>query len=135
MIRWPVAYVAAIAAFVAGDLAWLSLMTPVLYRPVMGPLLGDGVRLAPSVAFYLVYLAGVVVLAVAPAARSGGWPRALLLGAVLGVTAYGAYDLTNQAILKVWSTGLTLADMAWGCFNTALASTIGCLVAGTLARR
>jgi uncharacterized membrane protein len=33
------------------------------------------------------------------------------------------YDLTNQATLRNWALALTLADIAWGMFLTALSAT------------
>jgi uncharacterized membrane protein len=56
---------------------------------------------------------------------AGGWREAALLGAALGLVAYGTYALTDQAILKVWATKLTVLDMAWGAFATAAAATAG----------
>ena len=43
-------------------------------------------------------------------------------GATFGFVAYATYDLTNQATLKNWSTLLTLADLGWGAFLSALAA-------------
>jgi uncharacterized membrane protein len=34
------------------------------------------------------------------------------------------YDLTNQATLRGWAIELTLADIAWGMFLTALSGTV-----------
>ena len=51
-----------------------------------------------------------------------GIPHAVLNGALLGGICYATYDLTNQATLKVWSTQITLIDIAWGASATALAS-------------
>ena len=67
------------------------------------------------------------------AARS--WRRSLALGALLGLVAYGTYDLTNQATLKVWSVNVTIMDMGWGAVVTGLASAIGCAAALLTARR
>jgi uncharacterized membrane protein len=39
--------------------------------------------------------------------------------------AYSTYDLTNYAILKAWPLGLSVVDVAWGTFMTALAATGG----------
>ena len=39
--------------------------------------------------------------------------------------AYATYDLTNQATLIVWSLKVTLPDLAWGTFLTAVAATTG----------
>ena len=48
---------------------------------------------------------------------------------LLGAFAYATYDLTNQATLKVWSTQLTLLDMAWGALLTGLAASAGAAAA------
>lgn len=122
MIKWIYAYGAAAVTFVALDGAWLALVGPKLYKPVIGEILADQVRLWPAVIFYVLYIAGVVVLAIRSA---GGWREAALLGAALGLVAYGTYALTDQAILKVWATKLTVLDMAWGAFATAAAATAG----------
>jgi uncharacterized membrane protein len=58
----------------------------------------------------------------------------MVSGALLGLVAYGTYDLTNQATLKTWSTTITLADMAWGSVLTALAASAGYLAASRLTR-
>ena len=50
---------------------------------------------------------------------------ALARGAAFGLVAYAAYDLTNQATMKVGSIQVTLADLAWGAFASAVASGAG----------
>lgn len=134
MLRYLLGYLATGIVFIAVDAVWLSLAAPRLYRPTLGPILADAVRPAPAVAFYLVYVLGVLLLAVLPAAREGGWARGLLNGALLGAMAYATYDLTNQATLKVWSTKITLLDIGWGAFVTALAATAGVLAVRWLSR-
>ena len=129
MLAYAVAYIAAAFTFIAGDAVWLTLAGPRLYRPVIGPLLADKLNGGAAAAFYLLYLFGVVALAIAPALRAGQWRSAALSGLILGVVAYGTYDLTNQATLKLWATRLTLADMSWGGALTALAATVGYLAA------
>jgi uncharacterized membrane protein len=122
MIRSLAAYLAAALVFGLIDAAWLTLMGPKLYRPLVGPILADKIALAPAAIFYLLYIAGVVVLAVLPALKEASWSRAAWSGAVLGLVAYGTYDLTNQATLKVWATRITVLDMAYGAIATALAA-------------
>ena len=65
-------------------------------------------------AFYALYLCGVVVFAVRPAFATGRLRTALVQGALFGLFAYGTYDLTNQATLKIWPTAITAADMSLG---------------------
>jgi uncharacterized membrane protein len=129
-----VAYVSALAAFVALDFVWLSLMVQRLYRPELGELLAPKPRLGAAVAFYLIYAAGLVVLAVAPALKEGAAGRAALNGLVFGAVAYATYDLTNQATLRTWSMKVSIADIAWGAFATALAAVAAFALARMIAR-
>jgi len=129
MLVWAVSTLATALAFLALDAVWLTMAADRLYRPHLGPLLMDRFAPAPAVAFYLIYLAGIMFLAVAPAVSSGRLTGALLRGAALGFVAYATYDLTNQATLKGWSTTVTLADLCWGTFVTSAATTVGYLAA------
>ena len=122
---YVVAYVITLVVFVAIDSVWLGTMSDRLYRPAMGDMLASDFRLAPAVLFYLVYVAGLTFLAVRPGLVSGSLATAVLHGAVLGFTAYAAYDLTNQATLKNWSTTLTVADLIWGTLLSAFAAGAG----------
>lgn len=125
MRRTIIAYVATGLAMLALDAVWLTLMSPRLYQPRLGELLAARPALEPAVAFYVVYVAGIVALAVRPALRDGGWRRLLANAAALGLVAYATYDLTNQATLKTWSTMVTLVDMAWGALVTVAAASAG----------
>lgn len=107
------------------DIIFLTTMISV-YRTHIGELLADSVRLAPAIAFYTLYVTGIVMLAVRPALNSGqGWKRAALNGAILGLVCYGTYDLTNQATLKTWPVFLTIMDMTWGTILTATCAAAG----------
>ncbi|UVC09252.1 DUF2177 family protein [Rhizobium sp. TH2] len=120
-----VAYVATLVVFVAIDFIWLSSMANVLYKPTMGDMLAPDFRLAPAVLFYLIYVAGLTFFAVRPSLQSLDLLIALFYGAAFGFVAYATYDLTNQATLKNWSTTLTIADLAWGSFLSAIAAAAG----------
>ena len=45
--------------------------------------------------------------------------------ALLGLVAYGTYDITNLSTLKGWSVKLAVIDIAWGTALTAVSATIG----------
>ena len=125
MIKWIAAYVGTAVAFAAIDFVWLTNMTDRLYRPVIGPIMAAKPDMVAAVAFYAIYIGGIVFLAIAPALKEGAWTRAALNGAVLGFVAYATYDLTNQATLANWSVRLTVIDIAWGTTLTLLAATAG----------
>jgi uncharacterized membrane protein len=117
-----VAYVACAGVFLAMDAVWLTAAAERLYRPRIGALMAAEVRPVPALAFYAIYIAGVVAFAIAPSLREGRIRNAAIRGAGLGFLAYATYDLTNQATLKVWSTLVTVLDLAWGAFATGVAA-------------
>ena len=118
MTQYFVAYLVAAVIFGILDFLWLSNMASSLYRPVIGEIMADEFRKAPAAAFYFIYLFGIVWFGIKPALISGQWTTALLNGALFGGIAYATYDLTSQAVLKTWSTKITLYDIAWGTFAT-----------------
>lgn len=129
MLKFIVAYLATAIVFFGLDFVWLSRVLG-FYQSHLGGLLLEKPRLGYAGAFYAAYVIGVVVLVVLPAAAAGSWINALLLGALLGLVAYGTYDMTNMATLRGWSLQVALVDLAWGTFVTALAATVGTLVLG-----
>ncbi len=129
MSRAIVSYVATAVVFLALDAVWLSLSASRLYRPLIGDMVLDSFRPAPAVLFYALFVLGIVILAISPAFREGGWRHAMIYGGLFGFFAYATYDLTNQATLKQWSTVVTVADMAWGTFVSGVSATVGFLTA------
>lgn len=122
MIRYLGAYGATAVAFVVLDALWLTFVGPRLYKPLLNDILASRVQLAPAVVFYVLYVAGVVALAVRPA---GTLREAAILGAILGLVSYGTYALTDQAILKIWATRITVLDMGWGAIASAAGAAAG----------
>jgi uncharacterized membrane protein len=129
-----IAWISAAGAFAGLDAIWLISTNATLYRPVLAPILLNGVRPVPAVLFYLVYLTGTVIIAIRPALKSGRWITATGMGATFGFFAYATYDLTNQATLAVWATKITIIDLCWGTVLTATGATVGYL-AGSRVRR
>ena len=120
-----IAYVATTIVFFAMDFGWLSLALGPVYKKHLGGLLLDQPNMAVAGGFYLLYVVGVVVFAVLPAVEQGDWTRAAWGGALLGLVAYGTYDMTNLATTAGWSALVSVVDMAWGTFATAVAATAG----------
>ena len=130
--RTLVAYIATGVAFAMIDSIWLRRMYTRLYQPEIGEMLMRGMRWGPAVAFYLLYIAGMLIFAVNPALANGRWQTALVQGALLGFFCYMTYDLTNYATLKVWSLKVTVLDMIWGTFLTGSAAAVGAFVTAKL---
>ncbi|CAH0241813.1 DUF2177 family protein [Pseudomonas glycinis] len=121
-----IAYVATLLTFLLLDGIWLGLLMAPTYRELLGSLMLEKPLLLPAAVFYCLYVIGCVVFVVLPALS---WQRAAKLGALLGLVAYGTYDLTNWATLRDWSVQVSLMDWAWGTVATAVACTVGYLMA------
>jgi len=83
--------------------------------------------------FYLLFTVAIVILAVLPGLSSGSLGTTLLYGAILGLAAYGTYDITNLSTLKNWPLAMSLIDMVWGTFLTALSAAGGYCAARLMA--
>jgi len=124
MTKWVIAYISAAIVFGVMDAIWLRWAGPNLYGPVIGEIMAENFRIAPAAAFYLVYLAGMCWFAIKPGLESGQVSAALLNGAILGAVCYATFDLTSQAVFKVWATQISIADIAWGTFVTGTSAAI-----------
>lgn len=128
MKNYMIAYFVSGLIFAVMDAGWLSLMSSRLYKPVLQGILADRVQAAPAILFYVLYILGLVIFAVAPGLAAGRWSAALWRGALFGLFTYMTYDLTNQATMRVWSTSITAADIGWGMAASAIAASLGCAV-------
>lgn len=127
MTNYLCGWMASAVSFLALDIVWLSQMTPRFYRPAIGHLLADKPNMGAAVVFYILYITGIMLLAVVPAMEKGSLAKAALMGTLVGLMAYGTYDLTNHATLKGWPFRLTVVDLAWGTFLTAFSASVGYL--------
>ncbi len=118
-------YLMTAAAFFALDFVWLSLATPRLYRPLLGDLLAPEPKLGVALGFYLLYVVGVIALAVLPGLREASVVGALWRGALLGLIAYATYDLTNLSTIRDWPWQISLIDTVWGTALTGVVAVVG----------
>ncbi len=115
-------YAATAAVFFALDLTWLGVVAKGFYKAQMGHLTRVDVQWVPAVVFYLVYVTAIIVLCVKPAIERDSVARGAALGAVFGLAAYAAFDLTGLALLKDFPLTGAFVDLAWGTCVTAAVS-------------
>lgn len=125
-------YVASLLVFFALDLTWLGVVAKDFYRAQLGHLMRADVQWPAALLFYLIYVAAIVILCIAPAVEKQSLGRAAALGAVFGLAAYAAFDLTSLALLKDFPAKVVLVDLAWGTILTASVSAAGYLAAQRL---
>jgi len=122
-------YFVTLAAFLAIDAVWLALVARTFYRRYLDWLMAANPNWIAALAFYLLFVVGVLVFVVIPGVEDGSLRTTLLKGALFGLIAYGTYDLTNQATVKNWPLTITAVDMVWGTVLSVAVSYIG-FVAG-----
>jgi uncharacterized membrane protein len=83
-----------------------------------------------AIIFYLIYIAGILVLAVLPALEKGNILYAVGYGGLLGLVAYSTYDLSNFSTIKGWPLSVTLLDLFWGIILTGTVASASYYLSG-----
>ena len=115
-------YLITLPVFLAIDFVWLSLIAKKFYAQYLGYLMKTNVNFVAAGLFYLLFVVGLVIFSVLPALEKKSWTQALFLGALLGLSSYATYDLTNLATIKDWPLVVTIVDMVWGTVLGGLVS-------------
>jgi uncharacterized membrane protein len=126
MNRYVVLYLATPIVLIPIDFLFLGLVAKGFFASQVGDMLGE-IRLAPAVLFYLLYVAGVLIFVSGSAAAT--WQSTLLYGALFGFFCYATFELTSLSLLKHWTWPVVAVDISWGTFVTAVAATLGLLIA------
>ena len=100
------AYLGTLVTFLAIDAIWLGIISRGMYNRWIGHLMRDEPLWPAAGGFYLMYIAGIVFLAVQPAMNDGSWKTAALYGAVLGfiaivmatINVVGGFLVTNRML-------------------------------------
>ena len=128
--RYVVLYLATLIVFIPLDFLFLGIFAKGFFAAQVGDMLGE-IRPAPAILFYLLYVAGILIFVSGPAAAT--WQSTLLYGALFGLFCYATFELTSLSLLKHWTWPVVVVDVGWGCFVTAVSSTLGLMIADWLA--
>lgn len=115
-------YLSVLLVMLLMDGIWLGLIAKDSYQAELAYLMRANIPIWPWVLFYLVYSACIVFLAIAPSTTS---KQSSLRGFVLGLAAYGTYNLTNYSIVEHWPLSITLQDWLWGSVLTLVCAASG----------
>jgi uncharacterized membrane protein len=119
----------ALPIYVLLDLIWLGLVAKNFYQGQIGSLFKTEMNWYAILAFYVIFVASLVVFVITPAIEKASWMHALVYGAFFGLACYATYDLINYALLKDWPLAVTLVDLVWGTAVVATVSTVTYVVA------
>jgi uncharacterized membrane protein len=128
-MAYAIAYGVAALVMAVLDFLWLSNTAGPIYHRALGAVMAENANMRAAIAFYVIYIFGILYFAVRPALAAGDWKVALIGGALFGFFAYATYDLTNLATLKVWSLPVSLLDIAWGTVLSGAAASAAALAA------
>ncbi len=131
-LKYSGIYLAALVAFLIIDGLWLGVVARGFYADQLGQLLRPSPNWGVAGLFYVFYVVGIIVFAVMPAHAQQSWMMAVGYGALLGLIAYGTYDLTNLATIRDWPVTMSIVDMIWGGVLTATVSLAGYFAARSL---
>lgn len=122
-------YLLTLPIFFAIDMLWLGLVAKNFYAKHIGFLMKSNINWYAAIAFYLLFIAGLILFVITPALEKHSWLHALLFGALFGLITYATYDLTNLATLKDWSITVTIVDLIWGMVLAASVSVVSYFLA------
>jgi uncharacterized membrane protein len=125
-------YVITAVLFLAIDAVMLNRVMKPLFEQHLGDWLQMPIRIAPAAIFYLFYVAGLVWLVSLPALKNGTPGAALIGGAVIGAMAYGTYEFTNYATLRLWAPQMVAVDVLWGTVLTGFSAWAGVAITRAL---
>lgn len=119
-----------VLAFFVIDMVWLAGVAKSFYGSQLGGLLRKSPRWGVAIAFYLIYIVGIVFFASrfglpSETMPAGSVKTAFLYGAAFGFFCYATYDLTNLATLKGWPPKMVVVDIIWGTFLTGSCAAVG----------
>jgi uncharacterized membrane protein len=128
--RYIILYLATLIVLIPIDFLFLGTVAKSFFSSQVGDMLGE-IRLVPAILFYLLYVAGILIFV--SGSTSATWQSTLLYGALFGFFCYATFELTSLSLLKHWTWPVVMVDVSWGTFVTAVSSTLGLLIASSIA--
>jgi len=121
-------FICALILFILIESIWLRLMSHSFYQAEIGHLLKPNPNFVAAVLFFLLYVLAICYFVIYPQSTETSLIRVFSMGALLGLAAYGTYDLTCLALFKGFSVKVAVVDTLWGGFLTGtVACGITCL--------
>lgn len=112
--RWLLAYAVAAVVFAVLDVVWITTVASRLYESQIGGLLADSPNVAGAVAFYVIFVAGMVHYGVQPNNPNATLRQRVTGAALFGFFTYATWALTGLAVLKDFPALVAVTDIAWG---------------------
>ena len=119
------AYCLTLLVFLLVDFIWLGAVAKQFYQRRLGHLFAENVNWPAAFLFYLLFVLGIMVFVVYPAAKAQAAIQALWMGMLFGLVAYATFDLTSLALIKGWPLTIVVVDLIWGTVLSGIVSLAG----------
>lgn len=100
------------------DVVWIQYVASRLYNNYIGDILIEDFRIIPAVIFYILHIS--VLHIVTNLHNPTNIYKQMVISFLVGITAYGTYNLTNYSILEAWHINIVVPDTLWGGFLSAI---------------
>ena len=104
------------------DFSWAAFIAKDFYSSQLGALISSHPVVPAILAFYVLYSFAIAYFVLAPALAVRSYKLLAMNATLLGLTAYGTYDLVNLGITPGWPVLVTVVDMIWGMAVTLIVS-------------
>ncbi|MBT4203839.1 DUF2177 family protein [Hyphomicrobiales bacterium] len=128
MQKYLISYFITALIFLSIDAVWLGIVAKKFYFNNLGYLLAEKPNFIAAGIFYLIYVIGIVIFAIAPAFKINSASTALIYGSLFGFFAYLTYDMTNYSTVKNWPIIITFVDILWGTILTGFSACAGYII-------
>ena len=123
--KYVIVYGVSLAVFLVVDFIWLGWLARSYYHRQLGDLLSQRVNWTAAMAFYAIYIVGLMIFSITPAIHRSSLSQAIILGGLYGFFTYATYELTNYALIRDWPAALVPVDIAWGVVLCCIVSACG----------
>ena len=128
MINIILGFLSLLITYIIFDIVWVTKVADKFYRSEVGEHLLDKYVLLPGIIFYAIFSVVVFYLASYQGYLANDVKIVLLNSFLLGLLAYGTYNLVNLSTLQNWSSKLLLVDMTYGVIVTMVVGYVGFVV-------
>ena len=112
--HYIIVYASSLLVFLVVDFIWLGWVAQSFYHRQLGELLSQRINWSAAIAFYAVYIVGLMIFCIVPAINRTSLLKAMVLGGLYGFFTYATYELTNYALICNWPGALVPVDIVWG---------------------
>lgn len=114
--------VVATIIFAIIDIVWKRVVANNLYENEVGEIIRHRPNYIASILVYIFIAFGLVFFVTEPAMLNDNLIYAILGGLLFGFIVSSVYALTNFAAIEDWSITITIMDVTWISFLTAITS-------------